>query len=108
MQISFQVADLDTLRDAWRRAEKAGATKLRGLNHGNSLSIYLSDVEDNTVEVYLDTPWYVTQPHGDPLDLTRPDEEIWAETEKICRSRPGFASRAEWRGEQVARMTAGG
>lgn len=96
MQISFKVGDLDALRDAWRRAESGGATKLRGLNHGNALSIYFSDVEDNTVEVYLDTPWYVTQPHGDPLDLARPDEEIWAETEKICREDPTFMPVAEW------------
>lgn len=96
MQISFKVGALDALRDAWQRAEQAGATKLRGLNHGNSLSIYLSDVEDNTVEVYLDTPWYVAQPHGDPLDLTRPDEEIWAETERICRADPTFMPVEEW------------
>jgi catechol 2,3-dioxygenase len=96
MQISFKVVDLDALRDAKRRAEEAGATKLRGLNHGNALSIYFYDVEDNTVEVYLDTPWYVAQPHGDPLDLTRPDEEIWAETERICREDPTFMPVAEW------------
>ena len=97
MQISFKVARLDDLREAWRRAEAHGATKIRGLNHGNALSIYLSDPEDNTVEVYLDTPWYVSQPHGDPLDLSRADEAIWAETERICRTDPTFQPVAEWR-----------
>ena len=29
-----------------------------------------------------------------------------AETEAICRNRPGFSSRAEWRAAQVERMGA--
>ncbi|MFC7501264.1 VOC family protein [Nocardioides sp. GCM10030258] len=97
MQISFKVKTIDNMRTAWQRAAEAGATSMRGLNHGNSLSIYFSDIEDNTVEVYIDTPWYVTQPHGDPLDLARPDDEIWAETERIVRADPTFLTIEDWR-----------
>lgn len=96
MQISFKVKTIDDLRDAWKRAEAANATELRGLNHGNALSIYFLDVEQNTVEVYLDTPWYVEQPHGDPLDLNRPDDELWAETERIVRADPTFMTVEDW------------
>jgi catechol 2,3-dioxygenase len=97
MQISFKVDELSDLREIWSRAEAAGATRLRGLNHGNALSIYFSDIEDNTCEVYLDTPWYVTQPHGDPLDLSAPDAEIWEATERMCRADPTFMPVEEWR-----------
>jgi catechol 2,3-dioxygenase len=96
MQISFKVKTIDDLREAWQRATEAGATAIRGLNHGNALSIYFLDVEENTVEVYLDTPWYVAQPHGDPLDLSRPDADLWAETERICREDPTFMTVEEW------------
>lgn len=96
MQLSFKVDTLDNLREARARALKKGATKMRGLNHGNALSIYFMDPEENTVEVYLDTPWYVTQPHGDPLDLDKPDAAIWAETEKIVRADPTFMPVSEW------------
>ena len=96
MQLSFKVDTLDNLREARARALKKGASKMRGLNHGNALSIYFLDPEENTVEVYLDTPWYVAQPHGDPLDLDKPDAEIWAETEKIVRADPTFTPVAEW------------
>lgn len=96
MQLSFKVKEIDHLREARKRALAAGATQMRGLNHGNALSIYFSDIEQNTVEVYLDTPWYVAQPHGDPLDLEKSDEEIWAETERICRADPTFMPAAEW------------
>ena len=97
MQISFKVQTLDQLREARRRALASGATSMRGLNHGNALSIYFSDPEENTVEVYLDTPWYVAQPHGDPLDLERSDSDIWQETERICRSDPTFMTVEQWR-----------
>ncbi|WP_309240800.1 VOC family protein [Nocardia sp. BSTN01] len=105
MQLSFKVATIDDLREAWSRAESAGAGKLRGLNHGNALSIYFSDVEDNTVEVYLDTPWYVTQPHADPLDLSVADAQIWAETERVCRLDPTFATVEEWQRRQFGEQS---
>ena len=90
MQLSFKVGSLDELRTVRSAALQQGATKMRGLNHGNALSIYFHDPEGNTVEVYLDTPWYVPQPHGDALDIDLPDEQIWAETEKKVRADPGF------------------
>ena len=62
MQLSFKVGAIDDLRRVRSEALAGGATQMRGMNHGNALSIYFSDPEDNTVEVYLDTPWYVPQP----------------------------------------------
>ncbi|MDT2009378.1 VOC family protein [Rhodococcus opacus] len=105
MQMSFKVGSLDALREAKRRADSRHVEKMRGLNHGNALSIYFLDPEENTVEVYLDTPWYVTQPHGDPLDLDQPDEVIWAETEKICRADPTFMTVEDWRAQFADRRS---
>ena len=96
MQLSFKVKTIDHLREARRRALALGATKMRGLNHGNAISIYCMDPEDNTVEVYLDTPWYVSQPHGDPLDLDQDDQAIWAQTERVVRTDPSFMPVSEW------------
>ena len=96
MQMSFKVGTIDQLRQVRAAALAAGATQMRNMNHGNALSIYFSDLEGNTVEVYLDTPWYVPQPHGDPLDLEKPDEEIWAETEALCRADPAFKPAEQW------------
>ncbi len=96
MQLSFKVEQINDLRRVRNDALALGASKMIGLNHGNALSIYFSDPEGNTIEVYLDTDFYVAQPHGDPLDLEKPDEEIWAETEAICRADPTFMMREEW------------
>lgn len=95
MQLSFKVATLSELRQVRTAALENGATGMRGLNHLNALSIYFKDPEGNTVEVYLDTPWYAPQPHGDPLDLDLPDEIIWADTEKAARANPGFMLEAD-------------
>jgi catechol 2,3-dioxygenase len=96
MQMSFKVRAIDDLRRVRAAALAGGATEMRGMNHGNALSIYFLDPEGNTVEVYLDTPWYVPQPHGDPLDLEKSDAEIWAETEAACRADPKFESVQAW------------
>lgn len=96
MQLSFKVHAIDHLREARRRALAQGAKNLRGLNHGNALSIYFDDPEGNLVEVYMDTPWYVAQPHGDALDLEMKDSDLWAETERACRADPTFKPVAEW------------
>jgi catechol 2,3-dioxygenase len=96
MQISFMVQTLDDLRQAKALALQKGATEMRGLNHGNAISIYFADPEKNTIEVYLDTPWYVSQPHGDPLDLDHSDAQIWAETERVVRADPSFQPVEQW------------
>jgi catechol 2,3-dioxygenase len=89
-QISFMVDSLADLREVHRRALEHGATSMRVICHGNAWSCYFGDPEGNVVEAYLDTPFHVPQPHGDPLDLSKSDEEIMRETEAACRADPGF------------------
>lgn len=102
MQMSFMVPEIDDLRRIQRDALALGASEMRGLNHGNALSIYFSDPEGNTIEVYLDTPYHVAQPHADPLDLAQSDAEIWDQTEAICRADPTFLPRAVWEAQFLA------
>jgi catechol 2,3-dioxygenase len=96
MQLSFAVPSIQSLRDLKEKAVSLGATKLLPLNHGNALSVYFADPEGNTVEIYIDMPFYITQPHGDPLDLTKDDATLLRETEEICRKDPTFMPIAEW------------
>lgn len=105
MQLSFKVKTIDNLRECRERALVSGATKMRNLNHGNALSIYFMDPEENQVEVYLDTPWYVAQPHGDPLDLTDSDEKIWADTERVVKADPTFKPVDEWSANFKVRLS---
>ena len=103
-QISFMVDSLADLREVHRRALENGATGMRVLSHGNAWSCYFADPEGNVVEAYLDTPWHVPQPHGDPLDLSKPDEEIIRETEAICRADPGFMMIGDYQRAMAQRL----
>jgi catechol 2,3-dioxygenase len=97
MQLSFKVSSIEELRRFRAKAPEAGATNLFTLNHGTALSLYFSDPEGNTVEVYFDTPYYVAQPRGDPLDLNKTDAEIMGETLTACSSDATFMPAEEWR-----------
>lgn len=103
-QLSFKVADLDQLKEMYRRACAAGVGGIRQVSHGNALSFYMADPEGNGVEIYIDTPWYVPQPHGVSIDLSRPNDEILAMTEKHCRETPGFMPLDVWKAEVASRL----
>lgn len=96
-QMSFRVADLDELRGIRNRLAAAGVTNGTPINHGNAWAMYIRDIEGNPMEFFTDTPWYIPQPFGEPLDLDRSNAEILAETEKLCRSQAGFEPVETWR-----------
>jgi catechol 2,3-dioxygenase len=91
-QISFLVASLDEVRAMRDRVVAAGMEVRRVVTHGNAWSVYFGDPEDNTLEVYTQTPWYIPQPAAMPFDLDLSNEEIMAETEALCRAKDGFAA----------------
>jgi catechol 2,3-dioxygenase len=107
-QLSFTVDSLDDLRHMKARALQHGARDMRLINHGNAWSIYFKDIEGNTIEIYLDSPFHVPQPHFDPLDLSLNDAEIMRQTEEICRRDPGFMMRSDWVRSMDARLAGAG
>jgi catechol-2,3-dioxygenase len=96
-QISFKLPELENLKAAHARARAEGIEQFRIVTHGNAWSIYFGDPEGNRVEMFVDTPWHTPQPFAAPLDIEAPSEAIRAQTEAICRNRPGFSSRSAWR-----------
>lgn len=96
-QISFRVPRFEDIQAVWRRVkDEPGVHDIRGTNHGNAFSMYFRDPEGNRIEIFCDTPWYITQPCVEELDLSRPAAEVLAEAEKFCRAAPGFASAEEY------------
>lgn len=104
-QLSFRVDSLATLREMRRGLEREAVTGIGSVSHGNALSVYFRDPEGNRIELLIDTPWHVPQPHRMPVDLELPDEELWAAVERDARARPGFMPRAQWAAE-IARAIA--
>jgi catechol 2,3-dioxygenase len=81
---------------------KERVQKLDPRNHGNAWSIYFADPEGNRVELYCSSPWHVSQPFGEPLDLTESAAAIRAKTESMVKQdrpasrwRPGRADEKE-------------
>jgi catechol-2,3-dioxygenase len=103
-QISFRLPGLESLQAYAARATAAGAADMRGMNHGNAWAAYFRDPEGNRVELFVDTPWYISQPCREPMDLARPAEAIAAETEAWCREQPGFKPAAAFHAEVAAKL----
>lgn len=95
-QISFGFRSLDELREAFVKLNAGDAADIQQVNHGNAWSLYLKDPEGNPLELFVDSPFYTPQPCRGELNILASTEEILKSTEDLCRSRPGFASHAEW------------
>jgi catechol-2,3-dioxygenase len=103
-QISLEADSLATLKDFYRRFVDEQMPGIAPVTHGNAVSIYLPDPEGNRLELFVDTPWYVSQPMRVPVDFSLPDEELMFEVERHARSLPGFKPRAQWEQEMAVRM----
>ena len=105
-QISFKLATLADLKAMHARVREEGIKEFRIVTHGNAWSVYFADPEGNRVELFVDTPWHTPQPFAAPFDIEAPVDKIFADTEAICRKRPGFAARSEWRDAVTLKMAA--
>ncbi len=105
-QISFRVPDLAALRYFRSVLEGERVRAMAPVTHGNAISLYFQDPEGTRLELFFDTPWHCEQPVREPVDLTRSDEDLLAETERLARSRPGFRTREAWVADLTRRMDA--
>ena len=95
-QVSFEVSSLEDLRRFHSRLVAMNVDDLAPRSHGNAWSIYFHDPEGNRVEIYMPTPWHVSQPHGEPLDLTESAQGIRDKTLAMIRGDASFCTREEW------------
>jgi catechol-2,3-dioxygenase len=71
---AFEVRSLADLRAFHQRVLGRGVPVKMALNHGVSLSFYFDDPEGHLIEVYWSTGVVCRPRHGDPIDLTLPEE----------------------------------
>ena len=105
-QVSFNVGTLANVQKVFRKVREAGSKVIDPRCHGNAWSVYFSDPEGNRIEMFCDTPWYVPQPLGFEIDLDKSEDELYRETEAICRAKPGFKRMEEWRADIAAKIAA--
>ena len=85
-QISFKVPSIGDLREFRRRLLDENIRIERIVSHGNAFGMYFFDPEGNRIELYYKTGFKVPQPHGDPIDLEKSDEELLAEARALAPS----------------------
>lgn len=105
-QISLEADSLQTLQELFLNFKSLDVPNIDAITHGNAISFYAPDPEGNRLELFIDTPWYVSQPMKVPLDLTLDSNEIMRQVEDHARKLPGFCSREEWEGRMQKLMSA--
>jgi len=105
-QVSFNVGTLANVQKAYKKVKAAKCKVIDPRCHGNAWSVYFSDPEGNRIEMFCDTPWYVPQPLGYEIDLDKSEDELYRETEALCRAKPGFKPMEEWRAEISKKIAA--
>ena len=106
-QVSFNIDNLEAVRRAYRKVCDAGCENISPICHGNAWSVYFADPEGNRIEMFCDTPWYVPQPLGFKIDLDKPADELYRETEAYCLDKEGFMPMEEWRAAISRKIAAG-
>lgn len=82
-QISFKVPSIQDLREYKAALDDEGMRIDRIVSHGNAFGMYFFDPEGNRVELYYRTGFPVPQPHGDPIDLSRSDDELLTDAREL-------------------------
>lgn len=98
-QVSFRADSFTDVRATFDLLTAAKVDRIDPVDHGNALSVYFWDPEDNRIEVYIPTPWYVAQPNRTVLDFSLSDEEVLSANEAKCRADPTFKPVADWQAE---------
>ena len=73
------MASLDSLRAIHATLQGADVA-VDAVSHGMTWSIYFHDPEGNRLEVFVDTPWRVSQPCRFAIDLALDDAQLYAFT----------------------------
>ena len=81
-QLSFRCNSIDDVIGYYKRFREQGVKIDLTATHGNALSIYCFDPENNRCEVYWNTGLRARQPYLERVDLDKPRSEILAQVEQ--------------------------
>jgi catechol 2,3-dioxygenase len=105
VQLSLEMRSLADLRamHAIVSAENE-VTDIQTRAHGVAFSMYFKDPEENVVETFVPSPWYLPAPTAVPFDFSVSDAEIFETVRDKVQARPGYKSYREWRDAAAERM----
>ena len=76
--------------------------------HGVAWSMYFKDPEENVVETFVPSPWYLPAPTAVPFDFSMTDAEIFDHVQTQVQQRPGYRTYQDWRDAAAKRMLEAG
>jgi catechol 2,3-dioxygenase len=105
VQLSLELNSLPDLRamhEILRSDDEVSDIQTRA--HGISWSMYFKDPEENIVETFVSSPWYVPAPSAVPFDFGMSDEEIFVNVRDKVKQRDGYMTYQEWKDKAAVRM----
>lgn len=100
---AFGVHSLKELNDRLRHLREHEVDGIELWTHASMLSVYYRDPENNRLEFFMETPYYVKQPIAEALDVDIGAEEavVWKAIEDKYRNDPSFKLMSEWKRDTV-------
>lgn len=100
---AFGVRSLPELNERHERLKSQGVKGIELWTHATMLSVYYRDPEENRMEFFLETPFYVKQPVAQTLDvdLAAPEAEVFRLIREKYEGHPGFGPMSDWKKRAV-------
>lgn len=91
-----------SLKELSGRLEHLRRNDVQGIElwtHASMLSVYYRDPENNRMEFFMETPYYVRQPIAETLDVDISQDEatVWKAIESKYGAEPSFQLMSEWK-----------
>lgn len=101
--VAFGVHSLKELNERLEHLRKHDVQGIELWTHASMLSVYYRDPEDNRMEFFMETPYYVSQPIAETLDvdISQDDATVWKAIEDKYGSDPSFQLMSEWKKNAV-------
>ena len=94
--LAFRAPAFSDVKDLHAQLDGMEGINVGPLSHGNTLSIYFNDPEQNGVEVFWDTPWHVAQPQGKPWDIAMDETQALAWVQENFGQEASFEPREDY------------
>jgi len=103
--LAFGVRSLAELNERHEHLKRNDVKGIELWTHASMLSVYYRDPENNRLEFFLETPYYVKQPVALALDvdLTAPQDEVFRVIASKFGADPSFGLMSEWK-QRTARQ----
>ncbi|MDG2049270.1 MAG: VOC family protein [Myxococcota bacterium] len=103
--MAFRVPSIAEVRAVFKEVtDDDRVSRVAPVTHGNAISVYFSDPEENSIEIFCDTPWHVAQPQIRGWDPRLTDEEVLASVRDAYSGQPEFGPMASYRAQAAKEL----